>query len=114
MLNTIKSRNFGGHSSLMTNPDRLQKALDLHSSTQQDWQKLISCMRTRKKDESLTVKFTNDPSRTRLANLSPIESSLMERSSEFKYDNYGTKKIPNIGLPHICENYKKPRIDYDF
>jgi hypothetical protein len=85
----------------------------MHSNTQRDWKKLISTMHLKKRDTPLQQKFQNDPSRTRVSTFDPIETSLLERSQDFKYDDFGTKQKTVIGLPHVCDNQKKPRDKFD-
>lgn len=40
--------------------------------------------------------------------------TLLERSSEFGYDSYGSKMHPKIGMPHVCANYTRKRMPADF
>jgi hypothetical protein len=50
-----------------------------------------------------------DTSRSSFANNSPQGVSLVERSSEFKYDHHGSRMLETMGLPHVCKNLKRPR-----
>ena len=59
-------------------------------------------------------RFSKDPSRSRMANKSPFDMSLIERSSEFGYDDYGSRTIDEVGLPHSCSNRSKARDAADF
>lgn len=39
--------------------------------------------------------------------------TLLERSSQFGYDSFGSKKQLNLGLPHMCDNYRRQRVPAD-
>lgn len=39
---------------------------------------------------------------------------MIERSTYFNYDTYGTRTIDQVGIPHVCDNRTKPRDPCDF
>ncbi len=46
--------------------------------------------------------------------MSPFDLTLIERSTYFNYDNYGTRTIDQVGIPHVCGNRTKLRNPSDF
>ena len=41
--------------------------------------------------------------------------SLIERtSSQFGYDDFGSKYLDKVGVPHVCSNMQAPRDAADF
>lgn len=109
-------RTMGNTSRFTNQTDRLAKAIERHTHNKHDWERVVETMKAnRRVDDKILTKFQHDPSRTRFSrNCSPVELSLLERSHDFKYDQYGSKEADTIGLPHLCGNSKRPRDAADF
>jgi len=102
-------------SSTFTNQnDRLQRAADKYAHNKQDWSHILETLKHSRADIK-NRRFSRDPSRTIIADQSPFEISLIERtSSQFGYDDFGSKYLDKVGAPHICNNMHMPRDAADF
>lgn len=67
---------------------KMQKVIEKHESNRRNWLQTITNIKSLRKDKS-SSRFSKDPSRTRFAEVSPLQLSLVERSSDFHYDNLG-------------------------
>ena len=68
-----------------------------HLKHQSDWEKVLKEVKDKRIDPK-NERFRQDPSRSKL-NLSPkspCEVSLIERSTDFKYDNYSSKVLETM------------------
>ena len=76
-----------------------------------DWDKLIISAR-----ESRKHFYIKDGDRLRKSMFkkslrnSPCDVTLIERSSEFGYDENGSKKLLTIASPHRCKNSVRPKL----
>lgn len=86
-----------------------------HLKHQSDWDRVMKDVKDKRIDPR-NDRFRNDPSRSKvnLSPQSPCDVSLIERSSDFKYDPYGSKMLETVGMPHQCENSKKHREQSDY
>lgn len=84
----------------------MSKVLDRHTHTQEKWSETLTALKKARKEDIKIKRLTNHSA--------GIESSLMERSQNFHYDDYGTPAASTIGPSHTCLNLKKPRSPADF
>lgn len=94
--------------------DRIQRAAEKYSTNKQEWTQIFGTLRDKRRDFR-TRRFSKDPSRVNVAQQSPFEISLIERTdSQFGYDSFGSKLLDQVGVPHICRNMVKPRDPADY